>query len=187
MQITLVRHGKPSIETSRISARDLAQWAEAYNRAGIDPGLPPPASARALSAAAAYALSSDLPRAVESLRMLDPGRSAPAERVFREADLPRMPATLLRLDPQIWAALGHVGWLLGWPGTRENVWGARRRARVARRRLSALATEHGSVLLVGHGIFNTLIAWELLATGWRGPVLPSGSYWSAAVYRKGPG
>jgi broad specificity phosphatase PhoE len=185
MQIILVRHGKTRIEPSRISARDLARWAEAYNRAGIDPALPPPSSVRKLSAAAAYALSSDLPRAIESLQVLDPGRSAPGERVFREADLPKMPATRVRLDPQIWAALAHVGWFLGWPGTTEGISGARRRARAARQRLSALATEHGSVLLVGHGIFNTLIAWDLLAAGWRGPIWPSGTYWSAAVYRKG--
>jgi hypothetical protein len=40
------------------------------------------------------------------------------------------------------------------------------------------------VLLVGHGYFNTFIAWRLLGTGWRGPVWPTGSYWSAAEYRK---
>lgn len=184
MQIALVRHGKPRIETSSIPAQHLDRWADAYNRAGIDPGWPPPARARRLAVAAAYTLSSDLPRAVESLRALDPERSAPAERVFREAALPGMPDTGVRLDPQVWAAVARVGWFLGWSGDSESAARARKRARAAGDRLSDLAASHGSVLLMGHGIFNALIAWELLRTGWRGPIWPNGSYWSSAVYER---
>jgi len=184
MQITLVRHGKPSIEPSTISAHHLDRWAEAYNRAGIDPAVPPPARVRELAASAAFTLSSDLPRAIESLRALDPDRAAPAERVFRETGLPGMPATPVRLDPEIWASVARLGWMLGWSSGTESAFRARRRAGGAARRLMELAGEHGTVLLVGHGLFNALIAWELRAKGWRGPLWPTGSYWSSAVYRK---
>jgi broad specificity phosphatase PhoE len=184
MQIALVRHGRPSVEFSPIETRHLGSWFEAYDRAGIDPALPPPPRLRELAASAEYVLSSDLPRAVESLRALDPERGGPAERIFREAGLPRLPASSIRLDPQLWAILGRIGWFLGWSDDNESAARARRRARAASRELSALAASHGSVLLVGHGIFNTLIAWELLTHGWRGPMWPTGSYWSAAVYRK---
>jgi len=184
MQIVLVRHGKPRIDSSRISAENLGSWAAAYKRASIDPALPPPSKARELAEAAAYTLSSDLPRAVESLRALAPARSAPAERIYREAGLPRLPASRFALDPQLWALVSRVGWFLGFSGSTESAARARVRARSACQELTALAAAHGSVLLVGHGIFNGLIAWELLSTGWRGPLWPSGSYWSAAVYRK---
>lgn len=81
--------------------------------------------------------------------------------------------------------MARFGWRLGWTQQTESVLGLHRRARAASKRLSALAATHGSVLLVGHGYFNVLVAWRLLAMGWRGPVWPTGSYWSTAVYRKG--
>lgn len=185
MQIALVRHGKPKVESSRVTAEHLDSWIGAYDRAGIDPALPPPPRVREIAAAAAYALSSDLPRSVESLRALAPQRPAPGERIFREAGLPRLPSTPVRLDPQLWALLARIGWFLGWSRATESAASARRRARAASQQLSALAADHGSVMLVGHGIFNGLIAWELRAKGWRGPIWPTGGYWSAAVYRKG--
>jgi broad specificity phosphatase PhoE len=187
LRIALVRHGKPTLEASRIPAEGLDRWIDAYNRAGIDPARPPPPRLRELALGSACTLSSDLPRAVESLRALDPERPGPAERIFREAGLPRLPSSPVRLDPQLWAALARVGWLLGWSSGTESAAAARRRARAASRRLSELAAAHGSVLLVGHGIFNALIAWELRAAGWRGPLWPTGSYWSTAVYRKRAG
>ena len=184
LRIALVRHGRPMVEFSPGPSQHLGRWIEAYDRAGIDPALPPPARVRRIADAAAYTLSSDLPRAVESLRALAPEAPGPAERVFREASLPSLPSAPIQLDPMLWAGVARMGWFLGWsPGT-ESVRGARRRARIARHKLSALATAHGSVMLVGHGLMNALIAWELRLAGWRGPLWASGSYWSAAVYRK---
>ncbi len=184
MRIVLVRHGKPTVDSAPVSAHHFGSWVEAYDRAGIDPALPPPARARELAENAAYALSSDLPRAVESLRALAPRDAGPAERIFREAGLPRLPTSSIRFDPQLWALLARVGWFLGWSGATESASRARQRARAASQQLAALAATHGSVLLVGHGIFNALIAWELLAAGWRGPLWPTGSYWSCAVYQR---
>jgi broad specificity phosphatase PhoE len=187
MRIALVRHGKPTLEASRIPAERLDGWIDAYNRAGIDPARPPPPRLRELAVSSAYTLSSDLPRAVESLRALDPQRPGRAERIFRETGLPRLPSSPVRLHPQLWAAVARVGWFLGWSSGTESPAAARRRAREAARRLADLAAAHGSVLLVGHGIFNALLAWELRAASWRGPLWPTGSYWSTAVYRKRAG
>lgn len=183
-RIALVRHGRPVVASSRLGSHQLDRWMDAYNRAGIDPALPPPVRVRKLAVTSGTTISSDLPRAVESLRTLDPEREAPAERIFREAGLPRLPPSLVRLDPQLWAAVARVGWFLGWAGDTESMSRARRRARAAGEKLEALAETHGSVLLLGHGIFNALIAWELRTAGWEGPWWPSGDYWSSAVYRK---
>ena len=183
MQISLVRHGRPAVHFSD-GSRDRLDWVEAYDRAGIDRGLPPPGRVRELGRAAAFALSSDLPRAVESLRMLDRRDSPPGERLFREVALRGLPLVPFRLDPSRRAALERFGWRFGWSYPTENPLALRKRARAASERLSDLAAAHGSVLLLGHGYFNTLIAWHLLAAGWVGPLWPTGRYWSAAVYRR---
>lgn len=187
MQIALIRHGKPNFDDSPITAQGLDGWTRAYNRAGIDPAVPPPSGVVELADNAAYSLSSDLPRAVESLRTLVPEQTAPAERLYREAGAPKLPPTLIKLDPQVWAALAQTAWFLGWSYSTESAFRARRCARKASERLSTLAADHGSVLLLGHGVFNTLIAWELRAAGWSGPMWPTGTYWSSAVYRKRSG
>jgi hypothetical protein len=183
MQIALVRHGRPNVDFSLRTTRNL-DWAEAYDRAGLDPDLPPPASVRELAAESSFALSSDLPRAVESLGALDLEAPAPAERLFRELDLRGLPASPVPLPAQLRAGLATFGWRFGWFYPTENVLELHRRANAASKRLSTLATSHGSVFLLGHGYFNAHIAWRLLANGWRGPVWPTGSYWSVAVYRK---
>jgi broad specificity phosphatase PhoE len=183
MQIALIRHGKPNVDFTRGGGRHL-DWVEAYDLAGIDPAMPPTARVLELAAASAYALSSDLPRAVESLGALSREGRAPAESLFREVGLRGLPGSPVRLDPRLRGALARFGWRFGWTLPQESAFGLDRRARAASERLSTLAATHGSVLLVGHGYFNTFIAWRLLASGWRGPVWPTGSYWSAAVYRK---
>jgi broad specificity phosphatase PhoE len=184
MQIALVRHGRPDVDFSQGSARHL-DWVEAYDLAGIDPALPPPARVRELAEASAYALSSDLFRAVDSLAALAREDPAPAESLFREVGLRGLPASPFPLHPRLRAPLARFGWSLGWTLLSEGAPALHRRAGAASKRLSTLAATHGSVLLLGHGYFNTLIAWRLLAAGWRGPVWPTGRYWSVAVYRKG--
>ena len=184
MQIALVRHGRPEVDSPRVPADGLPAWVRAYDRAGIDPSHPPPSALGALASAAEHLVSSDLPRAIESLRTLAPDHRAPGERIFREAGFPGLPAIPIHLDPQFWATAARVAWFLGWSRSTEGLAPARSRAGSAARQLAALAEAHGSVLLVGHGIFNALIAWELRAASWQGPFWPTGAYWSTAVYRK---
>lgn len=187
LQIALVRHGKPDVAPNDRLLPSLVAFAEDYNRAGIDPALPPPERVRALAAGSAYLLSSNLPRAIESLRMLAPDREAPAERIYREAGFPSLPGLLVALNPPLWLTLNVMkrqGWLAGDSGVTESIGKARGRAREASRRLVALAETHGSVLLLGHGMLNTLIASELNASGWQGPRWPTGRYWSTAVYHR---
>ncbi len=61
---------------------------------------------------------------------------------------------------------------------------AQPRAKDATVRLCQFAEQHGSVLLVGHAIFNRLLGRELRRIGWHGPRSPSGGYWGIGVYRK---
>ncbi|WMP19050.1 hypothetical protein [Thiothrix lacustris] len=45
-----------------------------------------------------------------------------------------------------------------------------------------LAEEYGSVLLVGHGIMNRLLAKELHKQGWQVELSPSSKHWAFGVY-----
>jgi broad specificity phosphatase PhoE len=185
VQIALVRHGRPLVDAPRrIGATGLSTWIEAYDRAGIDPRLPPPPRARTLARVSDRILSSDLPRSRDSARLLAEGRPVESLRLFREAGLPALPVSGLDLPPQLWALVARVGWLLGWSRSTESAALARERAAAAAEHLCAVAERHGSVLLLGHGIINTLIARQLRAAGWRGPALPLGTYWTSAVYRR---
>jgi broad specificity phosphatase PhoE len=186
MQISLVRHGKPDVDFSRGDASRL-DWVETYDLAGIDPSLPPPAGVRDLAEESEYALSSNIRRAVESLGALTREGPAPVDSLFREIGLRGLPASPFHLNPDVRATLAHLGWRFAWFHVKENPIELHRRARAASAKLASLAATHETVLLVGHGFFNTFIAWHLLLTGWSGPIWPTGSYWSSAVYRKGSG
>ena len=185
MQITLVRHGRPRLAVPRrIAGNELRVWIDRYDEAGIDPELPPPASSLELAAAAACIVTSTLRRSIESAQALAPARDTLREAAFREAGLPSPTDAQLRLSPQAWGALARIAWFLGWCPNAETLGLARERARAAAGHLVELGRKHGSVLLVGHAVFNRLIAAELRRSGWRGPALPSGGYWQAGVYQR---
>ena len=84
--------------------------------------------------------------------------------------------------PRHWNALGRIAWMLGWSRGRESWPAARHRSKLAAARLAELAHDHGSVLLVGHGLLNILIQCALRATGWTGGGWRS-DYWSYVILR----
>ncbi len=185
MQIALVRHGRPRLAVPRrIAGHELRTWIDRYDEAGIDPGFPPPAKTLELATAAACIVTSTLRRSIESARALAPARATVGEAAFREAGLPSPTHAWLRLSPQAWGALTRIAWFLGWCPNAETLGLARERAAAAAAHLVELFHKHGPVLLVGHAVFNRLIAAELRRSGWRGPALPSASYWKAAVYQR---
>ena len=91
LQIALVRHGRPAVDFSQGSP-DQVDWIEAYDLAGIDPRLPPPDAVKAIGRSAAYAVSSDLRRAIESLQAIGRDEAGPAESLYREVELRGLPA-----------------------------------------------------------------------------------------------
>ncbi len=116
--------------------------------------------------------------------MLAPRRRVQTDRVFREASLPTPWFASGRVDPAVWGTLLRLAWFMGWAPNGESVVRARARAAAAIRLLTDLSGREGSVLLVGHGVFNGLIAWELCNQGWAGPRLLRGAYWSFGVYER---
>jgi broad specificity phosphatase PhoE len=183
MEITLVRHGKPAALTAAtISGHDVGQWARRYNELGITRELEPPESVRRLVSSARWVVASDARRSIESADWLASPCEVRIDADLREAALPDSMGMSMRMFPGAWVVIARVAWWLNWCRSSETVEATRHRARRATDRLCALAGEHGSVLVVGHGVFNRFIATQLLRRGWRGPRLLPRAYWAAARF-----
>jgi broad specificity phosphatase PhoE len=188
-----MRHGRPAFDhRGWIAPREMAAHIVRYNLAGIQANVA--AEALALGDRQAYAaarlaardvgciVASDLLRSVESARSLANGNEVLCEPLFREADMPYGIWGWPVLPYRLWCAVFRIAWLCGFSALAESRADAELRARDAAQRLMELARQHGSVLLVGHGVMNRLIARALLA---RGAVMPrrlGSGYWSAGVY-----
>ena len=187
MQIVLIRHGRPRLAVpKRIAGYELSEWITRYNEAGIDSLFPPPLHTLALAKSSSCIVTSDLRRCIESAQILQPGCGLITQPIFREAALPSPRSCRLRLSPQVWSVAMRIAWLLGWSLDVESLKMARKRAKDATLRLCRLADQNGSVLLVGHTIFNRLLGRELRRVGWHRPRSLSGGYWGIVVYRKEP-
>jgi broad specificity phosphatase PhoE len=181
LQIILVRHGRPDFQDGApIAPRELRWWIERYNRAGI---VDEPPDEVVRSSAAATIVSSPTVRAVESARRLVHGREVWSSELFREADLPHTRWRWPKLPPAWWVVLFRLAWYCGFGGQAETASAATTRAGEAAEKLIALAEGDVAVLLVGHGIMNSMIAKQLRARGARGPRLTRSQHWGSSIYR----
>ena len=181
MKITLMRHGKPMLAPSDwIPLVEMRQWIERYDAAEVEPHTPN-ASLRVASLVA-VTVCSTTPRASSSARLL--GLTAcSADPVFCEAQLPFSDWRAPRLPVSAWAVVFRLMWMMGYASNADPIQTTKARAKVAAQRLVSYA-EKGSVLLIGHGIMNRLIAQELAALGWSASSKASGAYWSACTYER---
>lgn len=186
LEIILVRHGRPLVDDrSRIPGAVTGTMLPGFEQAPLDTTLPPPPSLVSRAAAARCIVTSTLRRSVESAALLAPGRPVLSEALFVEAGMPVAGPGRLAIRPKHWDAFARMAWVLGWSKGTESWPAARRRARLAAERLNDLAREHGSVLLVGHGMLNALIQRALRASGWAGGGWRS-AYWSYVVLTRSP-
>lgn len=181
-RIILARHGRPLLNPSPIPGHGLAAWLEAERDAPLDPTSRPSAELERVAQEARLMIVSPLRRSRDSAELLRPATPATVEEDVREAPLPSAFRSSLRLPPTIWAGIARSAWLCGWCAGVESFQTARRRAADAAQRLHALATKHGDIVVIGHGLMNALIAVELRVWGWRGPRFPSRSHWQFSGY-----
>jgi len=184
MNIVIMRHGKPVAPViDRLKAGELPVWLEAYDSAGINQHQLPPASAIEIAAGCNAVVCSDLPRSIQTAQALNKKHIHLSDSGFREIGLPYANWNSPRLPPKIWVALFRFLWFLGYASNGESLHSARLRARVGAEMLMKAAAESGSVLFVGHGLINHLIAQELLRSGWQGPKSPGKRHWEFGVYQ----
>lgn len=183
MEVVILRHGKvnhPPIKM--LSALEFKHWVDAYNSNELDRSLEPTEGALNIAKKVKAVVCSDLSRSVESAQYLGINNITVIDSQFTEAELPIGRWRYPILSVRIWAILFRVAWLFGYSNGSESLDEAKERARNATEKLIQLAHEHKSVLFVGHGIMNRLIAKELRLLGWVGPKVPSRKYWEYGVY-----
>ncbi len=183
IEILLIRHGVPACDhRTPIRGRHFARWVEAYDDAPLDLTLPPPPALQALAATIPLLVTSTMRRAVESGALIAPNRPAISDPLYDEAGIPTAFGLGLALRPTYWDALARVAWMLGWSPDVESVHEAKVRAERAADQLASLALTHGSIMLVGHGMLNTLIAGALRRDGWIGSGSPR-VHWGRVILR----
>ncbi len=185
MEISLIRHGKSMCtKINRISCQDFKDWVEKYDYSGVFEENSYPTVTLKKITAANIVIASDLTRSVESANLLRPNLKAISVPLFREIELPS-PLTKLRglkLNPNLWAVILRCLWFNGYSRGCESLSNAKYRAKKASELLIEYAQEHISVVLVGHGFFNMLIAKELQKSGWKGKNKTSSKHWSCTTY-----
>ena len=184
LQIVLVRHGRPAIDyRTRVAGSGYGDWIRRYDEAPLDLTVPPPAGLFMRLAAVGCVATSPLRRSLESAQLLAPGLPLVCDPLFAEAGIPSTLPFSLALPPRYWTLVFRVAWSWGLSQDAESLRAARRRAQRAAMRLAELAREHGSVVLVGHGQINRLIARALRRMGWKG-VGAGRAYWSVVELRR---
>ena len=185
MEITLLRHGKPTIPPlNKITAAEFGDWVQAYNDSGLCSSSKPTTEAMSHAHTCNAVVCSDLPRSIDSAKELNADNIVLSDSIFNEAGLPVANWRLFKLSPKTWALIFRILWLLGYSRKSESFKDAKKRASVAVERLTEIAHEHQRVLFVGHGVYNRILANELRRSGWVGPKSPGSNHWSFGIYER---
>ncbi|MEJ2613047.1 MAG: phosphoglycerate mutase family protein [Candidatus Thiodiazotropha sp.] len=187
MKIILMRHGEPKINLSdmvkeRYSAIEIEPLIKAYNESGLNAQNKPTSKALRVTKTCKAVVCSDLPRSIESAKALRVSKICLIDSVFRESDLPYAEWRYPRLELFTWFLFFRAIWFLGYSNNGEPISSARKRSKIAFLKLKQIVDEHGSVMLIGHGIINRLVAKELRKNGWCGPKNPGNNYWEYGIY-----
>jgi broad specificity phosphatase PhoE len=187
MRIILMRHGEPALQPSLwITGHEFGEWVQSFDRGGIDDAMVVPEQVQRLASTIGWVIASDLPRATQSAARLAGVRLARGLVIdpnLREARLMQSFPTSLRAPASLWLRVARLAWWLDITSSPEPIAAARHRAKRVTNKLVSLALEHHSVLVIGHGTFNALLARRLRRLGWAGPLLPPSRYWSVATYK----
>lgn len=182
MKIVLMRHGEPASRPAAwIAGHQFGDWVRSFEQGGIKEAMLIPDEVRRLASTIRLVIASDALRATQSAARL--ARKTLIDPDLREARLVESFRTSLHAPASLWLGVARVAWWLDLAPSEEPIAAARTRAHRATDNLISLVRKHRSVLVVGHGVFNTLIARRLRTLGWYGPLVPPSGYWSVATYR----
>lgn len=153
-----------------------------YNQAELEDDSLPDSTVLELTHSCRAVVTSQLARSMDSAKRLSSHQITLSSDLFNEAELPIVSWDSIKLSPKIWAVWLRILWLLGYSPNAESFDQAKVRAEIAACRLITLAEKHQTVLFVGHGIFNRILAKALIQKGWKGNTKTKSSYWSVNVF-----
>src|SRR5687767_305851 len=152
MRIVLVRHGRSGhVQSGWIDREEFLRWREAYESTGIHHDDVPPPELQATAASSGVIAASTAARAIESARLLVPGREITTSPLLAELEL-APPVLPMRMPLAAWMIAIGVQWAARVMLRRVHVSELElQRSRDAAAWLIDLASSHGSVLGVTHG------------------------------------
>jgi broad specificity phosphatase PhoE len=183
VEIIVLRHGKPNIDTTgKVNPVEFGKWIASYDKAGVCESDNPNIHIVERVHNCHFVVCSHLPRSIESARRL--GISSPdlISSDFRECEMPHASWKYPKLAIPTWAWVFRIVQLGGYSFNSESYKEAKARGKACAYHLADLAHTHGSVLFVGHGALNWLLHKELLRMGWSGPQKSPREHWAFSEY-----
>lgn len=184
MKIVLVRHGPPAFKTQWLKPTSGAKSAlDSYAASRVTTHVP--SCMQELRTLTDRCVTSQLARAIDSAKMSGFKEVIESE-MFNESELPYPNRLLIPLPWSVFLLVYRVLWFFGY---RNNCAGKlldQERARKGSVYLHELAIEHGVIVLVGHGIMNRLLCFELRNSGWQIDKKSGSGYWSAITLSRQP-
>lgn len=183
MEISLIRHGRSQLnENDKVICSEFKKWVEKYDSNGVFKELTYPLETREKVENAKIVATSNLERAVQSAKLLKPEVQTISDSLFREVELPIASIKYVKLRPSTWTFFLRLLWFCGYSNGCESLRDAKIRAVKASEQLIEYAERYKSVVLVGHGFFNMLIAKELQKKRWEGIRKTGAKHWNCTTY-----
>jgi broad specificity phosphatase PhoE len=183
MQIIIVRHGKPLLQSqTSISSIDFEYWIKNYNQAELCRDAAPQSEIINLAKDCGVVICSNLSRSLDSAKLLGINNIFRSEYNLREMEMPCGKLFGISLKPKYWAIIFRVLWFCGYSKKSESFKDAKLRAEQAALMLESIAKEKQSVLFVGHGLLNRFIAKNLVSRGWKAEKKMGSNYWDFGVF-----
>lgn len=159
-EILLFRHGKVDFDGRKwVGARELAHEVHRYNTAPLQSW-----DVRNEDRLPEFVFCSTLRRSIDSAMHMF-GRVDIIDPVFREAELPQLPALPIKLPVQSLFVTARCLWLCGASRDCEQLPYFKARIQAAADILIKTSTEKKTVALVGHGVLNRFLGKEFRRRG----------------------
>ncbi|OUA52489.1 histidine phosphatase family protein [Bacillus thuringiensis] len=184
MKISFIRHGRLDCTIEPMTVTSFHEWIKGYDLHTITEKQPIPLETREAVEIAKLIVTSDQKCAVQSAAELMDSLSFIQNSLFREAAVPASfyAPKWLKCKLNVWMCIGRALWILGYHKNVESYKEVRERARQAAYVLHRYALVHGSIALVGHNYFNSMIGTELRAMGWSGSPILHRKPWGCTTY-----
>ena len=186
-KIYLLRHGRPELDLEKmardwVSGKELWDLIDLYVDSELDELQAPPPSVKDTLGSCGFAYCSPIVRARQTFEKLDLKLGCDIDEEFTEVPMPLPFFSSLRLPTKTWFIMLRLLWVAGLLRKPEGLKAGAKRAKSAVDKLEGNA--HQAPLVVGHGIFNHLLARELKKRGWILESKTGLSYWSLMILTK---